>query len=491
MDRALVPFQDKVVEHLINVCKGRGLVIVDMGLGKTPIACKVGVTLLCRRWLIICGENAVNVWRGNDSVDPGAVWWIEYWTKMKVHVHIMDDTPWNRKVDWNKATPQEELHIYIVVYNTFARDMGVEAKTKKKATHKPLERILMPKQAFDLVICDEATRMRNKKSALFRALRTLATGMKFKYWLPMTGTPSQRGPQDLWTMLNICDRRKFGSYWGLVDTFCDTIADPWGGVEILGPKKSAMPAFHSLLREHGVVIKETDPGIAEQRPPLTRQLRPIHLDRDQQKLYKEFKEDMMSLIGDKLLYAQNSMVQFLRMRQILICPQLLDPSLSPGQAIRDFVDSVESGEISLPVVIATPFTKVFPFFRNYIHEKLKVPKDDIIELESGISPQAQQERIQRYRRNKGICLLSILYAQAFSLEPATKGFMIGYDWDPNNNRQAEKRLHRLTTQNPINWYYYTYYQTVDYGMCKTLNIKQDAIDLTIPDNLLALEQEPS
>lgn len=487
-------FQDIGISHLEEVCKGRGMFIVDMGLGKTPMASKVGADFKAWRWVVVCGENAIDVWTRNDPEDPGAVWIIEHFTGKKVEVHIMDDEVWNREFEWNRPTSPDMIQLYIVVYNTFSNDMGVGAIRKKgsKAKLRALQRIIWNKQGFDCLIVDEARRLRNKKSALFRACHQflLAFDPTDKMLvLLLTGTPSSRGPQDLWTMFHLIARKKFRSYWNYINRWCDTIPNAWGGTEIVGPKASAMPEFRKLLSEHGIVIKETDPGIADQRPPLTRQLLPIKMDTDQSRLYKDFQKEMMSFAGDNLLYAQNSMVQFLRMRQILICPQILYPSLSPGQAIRDLTQNIRDEIVTRPTVIFTPFTAAFPFFRLYLKNTLQISDDEIIELEGGITHQQQAERIRRYRERQGIALVSIMYATAFSLEPATTCYFIGYHWDPNDNRQAEKRLHRLTTENPINAYYYTYKQTVDYGLCNVCNMKQEAIDMTIPDNLLNLVKE--
>lgn len=499
--KPLKPFQEDGFQHITTRVEhpGRAMVLVDMGLGKTPITCKAACHFNCKRILVICGDNAVDVWRrdGRQNGDWGAVAWIHQWMTEKlglnwsgaVKVHLMDEEVWNREVEWATLTPDGEIHLYICVYNTFSNDMGIVAKPKKgKKPRKPPPYICRPPQGFDMVVVDEARRMRNRNSALFRAVDQLSHRTNFKYFMALTGTPTTKGPQDLWTMFKIIDRKKFSSYWTYVEYFCETAQDPWGGKEILGPRQRNMPEFHEVLKRHAIVIKEDDPGISEYRPPLTRQQLPIKMDEVQKKMYRDFYREMYVILKDGgISVAQNSMVQLLRLRQILICPQLIDPVSSPGQAIRDFAQNIEDGIFPRPSVIFTPFTSAFPWFRSYLTQKLDLSNDDIIQLESGIGADEQSRRIERWRKREGIALVSIMYALAFSLEPATKAFFIGYDYDPNNNAQAEKRLHRLTTLNPINIYYYTFRNTVDWHIINDiLNPKQDYINVTMPSRLKQL-----
>lgn len=503
--RPLNPLQEAAFKHITTgvAIPGRAMELIDMGLGKTPIACKVGAFFNCHRWLIICGDNAVDVWRrdGRVSGDWGAVAWIHQWFRDKlgvswsgvVKVHIMDAEVWNREIEWNEPTPNGEIHLYIVVYNTFSNDMGVAALARKqeRAKRSP-PYICKPKQGFDIVVIDEARRMRNRKSALFRAVEQLQIRTHIPYLLELTGTPTTRGPQDLYTMLRAIDRKKFPSWWKFVERYCESFEDPWGGLQIVGPRKEMMPEFHALLKQYAVVIKETDPGVADLRPPLTRQKLVVKMDKVQGQMYRDFFRDMMVTLKDgSIAYAQNSMVLLLRLRQILCCPQLIDPTSSPGQAMRDFCQNVEDGVIDLPTVVFSPFVEAFQYQRQYIKSKLSMRDNQIFELKSGIGANEQGRRIEEWRTKRGIILVSIKYAQAFSLEPATKCFFIGYEFDPNDNVQAEKRLHRLTTKMPILANYYTYRNTVDWHIVNDiLNFKQEIIDETMPSrsHLLDLMQ---
>lgn len=480
-ERQLRPFQDAGAQKLIGLRKG--MVIVDMGLGKTPITSKVGAALGAKRWLISCPENAVEVWRGDGAR------WIHQFSGIPVICHIMN-YPYERHLEWNKLTPPNEIHLYIVVHNTFAKDMGVRPKKrgkKKLEVSTPLQIQICPKQGFDICIIDEARRIRNRDSAVFRALQQLLLRFSTPHIFPLTGTPSSRGPQDFWTMLNLLDRKRFSSYWGFVMKYCNCEKNYFGGLEILGPKQEMMGEFHALLQQYGLFIREDDPGIAEQRPPITRQPLEVEMLPDQEKAYRELRKDMLTYItqDDRLIIAQNVMVKMLRLRQMLVCPAMLSPSLGVGGAFTDYTNNIQDGTFPLPSVVFCPFTAAFPHFTNYLTSK-GFPQDRINILEGGIGESNLTKRIQSFRERSGIILCSIQYAQAFSLEPATKSFFIGQEYDPDQNRQAEKRLHRLTTMNPINSYYYQHHNTIEGRVLKILNDKQENVNITLPKQLRAL-----
>lgn len=491
-ERALRPFQNSAANFVAQ--KLRAMLLMDMGLGKTPTSAKVASMAECRRILVVCPDNAMTVWAGKRGElakdDFAGKDWIELFTGRRVFVHRMENEPWNRELEWNTPTDASEVHLYIVVFNTFANDMGVPQKVKKAArlkgkVQRVLERSLKPKQGFDAVIVDECRRIRNRDSAGYRALRLLFNEYVIPIFIPMTGTLISKGPQDTWTVFNLIDKKRFSSYWTFVEHFCNLIDNPWGGKEIVGLKEDRIQEWHRLLSSYAYVVSEDDPEIQNQRPPITRQRLVVKMDTDQAKQFKELKKEMMIYLeqDDTLIVAQNSFVKLLRLRQLLVCPKLLAPSLSIGGAMTDFVKMIKEGDLQLPSVIFTPFVAAFEPMKAYLREK-ELPH--VFTLSGGIHADERDRRIDAWRRAHGVMLCSILYAQAFSLEPATKAFFIGAEWDPNDNRQAEKRLHRLTTLNPINIWYYTYESDEDERLFDVLNFRQDAIDISLPKNLRQL-----
>ena len=466
-------FQEGVVAHLLP--RKRGGISVDMGLGKSCIALTIGARARLNKWLIICPDNAFSVWR--DEIPR----WIPLeWPEADIKLEFIDDAPWNRDLQWNTdydISHPNRVHIRIVTMGTFVRDWREVTKTGLKGKRSQTVRASV-KRNYDIpqiLIYDEAKGIRNRNTQAFKILQVFVRYYNVEYFYPMTGTPGHE-PKHFWTMLHLIDPRYFKSYWQFVLAFHQVDETPFGQ-EVNEPKN--LPQWHALLARYFSVIKEDDPGIADQRPPITRQLLEVSMDADQQKLYREFMDEMMSYVqaDDKLVFAQNEFALCTRLRQLLVCPKILSPSLSVGTAIKDFADTVEPEAHN---VIFTPFTSAQVHFKEFLTTR---GFKRVYILRGGISTPERDAILSMYRQEAGTVICSTLYAQAFSLEPATRSFAIGYDWDPDNNRQAEKRLHRLTTENPITSYYYTYRSTFDERLCAIVNLKQQRVNVTIPSQL--------
>ena len=469
----LRPFQKEVVDFTFK--RKRAGLALDMGLGKSACALTVGARARLQRWLILCPDNAFSVWK-----TEAPRWVKNEWADANLVIKYIQGESWNRDLLWNEDLPLKpnDLLIYICTPDVFIRDW---AETLKIPGKKRKQFVLKPKKGYripDILIFDEAKKMRNKDSKTFQTLSRFLLYYNVQWFLPMTGTPGHT-PKDFWTMLHCIDRKLFKSHYQFINTFHE-IHEGFFGAEILGPRN--LDRWHQVLGQYFSVVKEDDEGIAEQRPPITRQLLPINMDPDQAKLYSELLKDLMSYVeqDDNLIVVPNTFALCTRLRQALVCPRILSPSLGVGAAIRDFAQTVEPEEHN---VIFTPFTGAFPIFEAYLRQE---GFKHVYALRGGMGTPARDEVLHTYRTCGGTVICSTLYAQAFSLEPATKSFAIGYDWNPDNNRQAEKRLHRLTTQNPITSYYYTFRSTFDERLCDIVNVKQRHVNLTIPKNLRAL-----
>ncbi|KKK40368.1 hypothetical protein LCGC14_3084250, partial [marine sediment metagenome] len=194
--------------------------------------------------------------------------------------------------------------------------------------------------------------------------------------------------------------------------------------------------------------------VAPDLPPKSRIPIPIEMTNEQRKLYDEIEEDMIiELKAGGWMLAQTVLTKILRMRQLLICPKLIDPSLGYGTSLEQIVEDVE-GLNESHCMIFTPYVKAIPFIEEAIRQKF--PSIAITHFQGGLSPKAIYDRQEYIKDKRGIAITSILFAEAFSIETMSYGFFCGYDWDPYNNEQAEDRIYRLTTQEPVFHYYYKY-----------------------------------
>jgi SNF2 family DNA or RNA helicase len=434
----LTVFQAPTAERMIT--RKRHGVAYPMGLGKTVVGVFSLWHVRPRRVLILCPRNALRVWedhivdwfRGLDAKEgrttPTVIW---RWRKR------YNNQDARRKM-WGKFLP-DHVNVYITTVAGFLSDVEF------------LEQ-------FDVVIIDEAKRIRNYRSEGFKALKPLCKACQY-FW-PMTGTPG-RLPGHFFTMLHLMDPKYFSSYWNLVRAFMYTQkAQFGGGLEILGWKNKAQ--WDLILKQYFTFVSREQAG----QLPIRRQVLYVQMDEVQQKHYDELSTDMLTETPDgRYIIASTSLTATLRLRQLLVCPKILGLD-SYGVAIEDLIDTLQDSDPH--IVIFTPFTEAFPFFTERLN---RAGIKTVETLSGGLTPDEVVERIERYRRHRGIMLCSISYATAFSLEPADRAFFIGYDFDPDNNAQAEYRIKRLTTTHSCVAYYYCHEGTYDETQLEILDIK--------------------
>lgn len=448
----LKPFQEPGFNNLVT--KFRHLLLYRMGLGKTVVTTKALWTVEARVVLILCPRNAIRVWEDHikewfDGLDIAAGKVTEE-TETSFHIWRWRKKYNNadaRKKLWQSIDRGAKVNIYITTFDSFIRD------------HEHFN------WKYDCLIIDEAKRIRSRKSKAFEHVKPIAWSAKY-VWL-LTGTPG-RLPQHFWTMFNLIDRT-FSSYWKFVSAFMYT-QKAWGGMEVLGYKNEAV--WHHTLARKATILTKKDVGHQETQ----RQMLWVEMDECQQALYKQMQEDMMIVGEGQILLAPTAMTQTLRYRQILVCPKILGDNYTVGAAFKDFVEGLKEGEINPHTVVFTPFTDAFPHFKEYLHGE---GYRDVYTLSGGMDPDEIQERIDIWRKNKGIMLVSILFAQAFSLEPAEECYFMGREFNPEDNAQAEERLNRLTTTYPVNSYYYGYEDTYDTEQNLILDTKQRQENLTL------------
>lgn len=430
----LLPFQQVSADKMVR--DGSHFLFYQMGLGKTPTTTVAGYNSQQSTWLILCPKNSIRTWedhitgwfRGLDATivrtTPFSIW---RWRKRHQDAQA-------RHALWRNHTPNA-VNIYIMTYAGYVRDAAV-------FPHQP-----------DIIICDEAKRLRNQKSKIFTLLKPLARSAKH-FW-PLTGTPGW-APYHTWTMFHLSNPNYFRSYWKFVNTFHYMQTNEFGRKEILGMRNQE--AWNQLLRQRAsVVTKDMVAAQIGNSFTVQRQLLHVELDDVQAPIYRELDKEMMVATDGKLILAKTTLDKTIKLRQLLVCPKILNPNLpSYGAAVEDFIETrQEFGDGHC--VVFTPFAEAIPFIRERIHQAGWTTEA----LQGGISPDEQHARISRFRANRSTIVCTVDYAESFSLEPASECYFIGYSYDADQNKQAEFRLQRLTTLYPTNAYYYAYEDTYD------------------------------
>ena len=324
-------------------------------------------------------------------------------------------------------------------------------------------------QRWNNIIIDEAHLggLLNHNNETYKTVKKLQSINLFI----LTGTPVRKGPQDLWSLLHLLQPKKFTSYWGYVNKYCHVLQGQFGK-EILGRPKDVR-VFNDMLYQQMVrnLKKDVLPDLPDkQRIPLLVDMEPIQLA-----AYIEILEEMMLVTDTDVLLTPNRMTQDMRLRQLLVCPRILGIP-DDGIALKTIAEySIpQQFDAGRAVVVTTPFRQAVPYIREAIERSL--PGTYIEEIHGAVKENTNNiaKRFQAHKSHKKVLIYTIKSGASWTAHTASTGFMLGSQWDVNENTQAEDRIHRIGQKNKVDWYYLLHKGTVDEAVMDKLNGKNDA-----------------
>lgn len=437
-------YQNEGVDFFIKY--GRMLCALPVGSGKSCIPLKASRSMDVKSITIICSGNALYTW-----VRQVTLWRPDLAQAMVVVEHMNKA---QRKAVWD----QPLWKVVIITAKTFQRDFD-DGLIHNVPT---------------LAIGDECQKfMRRNGSKTSDAVITYFSATKYAAFL--TGTGASRGRQEFFPVLRALRPTQFTSYWRFVSQWCYTHRGPFG-TEIAGPKDT--PKFREVTA-NTIFRPSTTPKL----PPISRSAIPVEMTALQAKLYHALANDMMAIMGSgQILMTPNTLALTTRLRQVLVCPKILDPEIKTyGAGLEAILDHIAEDDGRQHSVVFTPFVDAIPF----IQERLRIAGiTDHIIFQHGMDSNALKEGEEAFRERPGsIAIVSILFAQSFELETGQGAYFLGHSFNPDDNEQAEGRLRRKTTKlDSVPAYYVQNLGTYDERSLsildrKTLNTRVDIRDL--------------
>ncbi len=238
----LYPYQVEGVAFLAS--NGRALLADDMGLGKTLQAIAAATWLAeeqgVERSLVVCPASLKHQWAREITRFTGQ------------EVVVIQGGPPVRRTQYRRGAP-----FTIVNYELVLRDVEV------------IQRELAP----DLLVLDEAQRIKNWRTKTATAIKSLDT----RYAFVLTGTPLENRLEDLYSVLQVVDPRVLGPLWRFMIDF--HVTDERG--KVLGYRNLA--ALRQRLAP--VVLRRDRSLVADQLPDRTELRLDTAMDQDQLDLH--------------------------------------------------------------------------------------------------------------------------------------------------------------------------------------------------------------
>jgi len=394
---ALYAFQRVSADYIAK--HGRVLLSDDCGLGKTAQAV-VAADLSTRpgaKLLILCPKSVRLSW----------VQEIRRWSEGKHEITVLDASDRKEKM----ASHQDGW--VISNYELVRLESWFQ------------------QQHWDWLICDEAHRLKNRQTQLYRKVLQLS----YNNMLLITGTPYGNNASELWTLLHLLYPDRYPSFWRFFELYIQYVTDFWGTRDIQGIKNS------DLLRRDlaPIMVRRSKEEVYSQLPPKVYQTLPLNLNAKQAQFYHNMATEMcVELESGEVLSAATIMSMILRLRQLLSTPanfDLADDSCKLDAAM-DVIEGTEKGILA------------FSLFRATVHrlsERLTKRKIAHAILIGGMKKEALEQAKDDLNSGKIRVLIGTLQTggEGLHLAGASTVLFIDKHWNPIRQQQAEDRCHRI------------------------------------------------
>ncbi|KPJ59646.1 MAG: hypothetical protein AMJ46_10445 [Latescibacteria bacterium DG_63] len=453
-------------EHQIRACLkvarelgGRALLADEVGLGKTIEA---GLILkeyllrqLVRRALILVPVSLLVQWKE------------ELWNKF-----MLEATVASGPKDWDKGA--------IVIASI---DSAKSAKNREKVRQ----------ETFDILIVDEAHRLRNHKTLAWKFVHSLDV----KYVLLLTATPVQNDLRELFNLVTILKPGTLGTYRSFRKQFM-----------VRGDRRLAKNT-HSLSRLLSEVMIRTSRSQAE--VPFTKRVVQniaFRLSESERLLYDSVAALVRELLSSKqteierqwyftLLVLQkeigSSSFAALRTLERICSSARYRAARGRFEELHEMAKNIEfnskcDGLLSLleqkkeKVIVFTQFKSTLDYLRSVLEKR----GESVSVFHGNLSPGEKEGAIASFKRTGHVLLSTEAGGEGRNLQFCRR--VVNYDlpWNPMRIEQRIGRVHRLGQKQDIHIFNFTTEDTVEAYVLEILHKKINMFELVVGEMDLIL-----
>lgn len=411
------PYQ-KVAVDFIDRAGGRAMVADAMGLGKTVVGIAYAMYKDYKS-IIICPKSVVINWYRM----------IDKFADKKA-------TIWDN--DGKKGRIDAQFHI--VHYD---------------AAHKYIKEFNDIK--FDLMICDEATYLKNRKTKRSQSILGIGKkgGIKTKQCVFLTGTPVLNRPVEAFHLLSYLDNQRFNNFFNFVNRY--------GGWKMEPPKN--LEELHERVKD--LVIRRLKKDILKELPSKQRNTIYVEMSTTDMKNYQNHLKQLFKkwrVFGKPTVSEMPAIQHYLAEKKIPKAIEMIDELIDADRSVL--------------------------IFSVYIDPLMKLKKhygDQSAMLYGQMTSEERDESIQNLISKKAKVGLFSLGAGGMGIDGLQNSIdtviFIDQWWTPAVHEQAEDRVHRIGQENKVQIFYLLCENTIDEYMQELLQDKLRVIE-TITDGKL-------
>ncbi len=413
------PYQYEGIAWLFS--QKTALLADEMGLGKTMQAITAIRLLLrggqVRRVLLVCPKPLIPNWQREFKA------WAE-----ELPVTVLEGDSTRRRMLWQMPTP-----VLLVNYELLVRDWAEMLDDER------------PK--FDLVVLDEAQRIKNRDSCTSQTARSVP---RKRSWA-LTGTPIENRPEEMHTLFE---------YMTVI---------PKGGTPDLRQ-------MQRLSRDY--VLRRTKDLVMKDLPPRLDRDEILELTPAQKTAYSAAENDgviHLNEMGDQAT-VQHIFELVLRLKQITNFDPLTGDSVKFERLAADMEEIAASGG---KAILFSQWTKTIDWL------KARLPAECGTLVYHGGVPHKQREPIlKQFKEDPNSHLLLMSYGTgAVGLNLQFAGYVFLYDrwWNPAVEDQAINRAHRIGVKNAVIVTKFICKDTIEERIDKVLHEKRELFRAVLGD----------
>ena len=431
----LYPYQMRGA--LFAACRGRSILGDDMGLGKTAQAMAAAEILVHER-----GIERVLV------VAPASVkyqWETEIRKFIDRPVQVIEGGNQARRALYGQAT-----FYRLINYELVLRD-------------------LEPLNAWqpDLVILDEAQRIKNWEAKISRAVKRLRS----RYALVLTGTPLENKIEELYSIVQFIDDRRLGPAFQFLHDH--RVVDEKG--KLLGYRN--LDKIREKLRP--ILLRRTRAEVLSQLPERTDNTVYVEMTDAQRGPYAEQQATLARLVAKKYLTEIDR-------RRILCCianlRMLCDSTFLYDKQTNVSPKLEEFGELMRELVREEPHKAVvFSQWETMLHraaEVLDALGVGYTMLAGSVPGKERRARLEQFRDDPAcrVFLSTDAGGSGLNLQAADTVINLEVPWNPAVLEQRIARVHRMGQHRPVRVIHLVTRNSIEERVLKTLERKKELFE---------------
>ena len=439
----LLPYQLDGIAFAAGI--GRAILADDMGLGKTIQGIGIAELLAreagIRKVLVVCPASLKGQWAG--EIDKFS----------------------NRDARLVTGAARERAEIYggrqfftICNYEQTLRDRRYIADSE-----------------WDLIILDEAQRVKNWEAATTKVIGSL----KSRFALAITGTPMENRLEELFTVVSFVDDRRLGPAFRFLNQH--RMTDEKG--HVLGYRNMAE------LRERlkPILLRRTRDMVMRELPERHTEILRIAPASQQLDLHNANLRVVSQILGKNFI----SEMDLLRLRRALLMCRLaangtyLVDKKKPGHSTK--LDELESllerllAEEDRKLIVFSEWTTML----DLVEPVLKKHKAGFVRLDGKVPQTKRQALVNRFQKSADcpVFLATNAGSTGLNLQAANTVVNVDLPWNPAVLEQRIARAHRMGQKRPVQVYLLVTEDTLEERLLGVLGAKRDvALAALDPDS---------